>query len=222
MLQMLQCSGGDKVSQAASGKRSQNVLEEGGRYESVSRHKKGDMLCSPFQCDRCWFINLKNREPKQHQSDTRLMMYIRRVNLDMLRSRETSTVEKSLSQYNKVKGWANEMGIRMNMDQAIQTWPMGDNIGFGEALIILRYSLEKGNNSKTHCQFDTIRRIRTMSTNMYESSAKHGGGTLAMRAGVQCLNLSPCSTDSVLREKNGKYHDSRYRIVSANFARNIK
>ena len=40
MLQMLQCSGGDKVSQAASGKRSQNVLEEGGRYESVSRHKK--------------------------------------------------------------------------------------------------------------------------------------------------------------------------------------
>ena len=91
--------------------------------------KKGDMLCSPFQCDRCWFINLKNREPKQHQSDTRLMMYIRRVNLDMLRSRETSTVEKSLSQYNKAKGWANEMGIRMNMDQAIKTRPMGDNIG---------------------------------------------------------------------------------------------
>ena len=62
---------------------------------------------------------------------------------------------------------------------------------------MLRYSLEKGHNASSHCQFDTIRKIRTLSTNMYESSSTQGASALSMRAGANCLNLSSCPTDSV-------------------------
>jgi hypothetical protein len=156
------------------------------------------MLCSPFQCDRCWFINLKNKEPRSSSlTDVRLLSYIRRVNLDVLWSRESSTVEKTLNQYVKARTWADQMGIRMNMDSTIQPWAIGDSNGFGEAIIMLRYSLEKGHNASSHCQFDTIRKIRTLSTNMYESSSINGVSALSMRAGANCLNLSRCPTDSV-------------------------
>ena len=40
------------------------------------------MLCAPFQCDFCWFVNLKDREvDTESLSDRRLLGYIRRVNL---------------------------------------------------------------------------------------------------------------------------------------------
>ena len=59
------------------------------------------MLCSPFQCDQCWFINLTNREPRdQSASDLCLRAYIRRVNLDILWPRESSKVEKTMNLYN--------------------------------------------------------------------------------------------------------------------------
>jgi len=145
------------------------------------------MLCSPFQCDRCWFINLKNKEPRSSSlTDVRLLSYIRRVNLDVLWSRESSTVEKTLNRYVKARTWADQMGIRMNMDSTIQPWAIGDSNGFGEAIIMLRYSLEKGHNASSHCQFDTIRKIRTLSTNMYESSSINGASALSMRAGAKC------------------------------------
>ncbi len=50
-----------------------------------------------FQCDRCWFINLKKIEPRKSSfSDVRLLKYIRRANLDMLWSKEPSTIKSIL------------------------------------------------------------------------------------------------------------------------------
>ena len=40
--------------------------------------RNGDMLCCPFQCDYCWFVNLCKREPSaMSYSDEHLMGYIR-------------------------------------------------------------------------------------------------------------------------------------------------
>ena len=42
--------------------------------------RDGDMLMSPFQCDWCWFINLKGRTPVDGKlSDDNLLTYIRRL-----------------------------------------------------------------------------------------------------------------------------------------------
>jgi len=156
------------------------------------------MRCSPFQCNRCWFINLTNREPRdQSASDLRLRAYTRRVNLDILWSRESSTVEKTMNLYNKAREFANTMGIQMNLDSTISSWPLGDGVGFSEAIVMLRYSLEKGNNAKSQSQYDTIRKVRALSTNMHESSAKNGASAMSFRSGLHCVNLATCPTDSI-------------------------
>ena len=47
--------------------------------------RPGDGVCAPFQCDHCWFINLKGRAANdQFPSDSNLLGLIRRVNLDIM------------------------------------------------------------------------------------------------------------------------------------------
>lgn len=61
--------------------------------------RKGDMLCAPFQCDFCWFINLKGRLFNEKSAEDRLnISLIRHVNLDMLWEKEPSMVA-GLSSY---------------------------------------------------------------------------------------------------------------------------
>ena len=74
--------------------------------------RDGDMLCYPFQCDMCWFINLSKREPSAlSYSDERLMGYIRRVNLDLMWSRERGTVANTLAAVNKGRTMSIELGL---------------------------------------------------------------------------------------------------------------
>jgi len=89
------------------------------------------------------------------------------------------------------------MGIQVNLDSTISAWPLGDGVGFSEATVMLRYSLEKGNKAKSLCQYDTIRKVRALSTNMHESSAKNGASAMSFRSGLHCVNLAMCPTDSI-------------------------
>lgn len=60
--------------------------------------RRGDNLITPFQCDLCWFRNLQKRAPNpKSQSDSLLLAYIRRVNLDAFWSRSPKTVSGSLT-----------------------------------------------------------------------------------------------------------------------------
>ena len=62
------------------------------------RARDGDMWAAPFQCDWCWFINLKGREAiTGSNKDERLLGYIRRVNLDIMWSREPGTVRITMA-----------------------------------------------------------------------------------------------------------------------------
>jgi hypothetical protein len=55
--------------------------------------REGDMWVAPFQFDRCWFVNLEKREPVVGlRVDERLLNGIRRVNLDVMWSREPGTI----------------------------------------------------------------------------------------------------------------------------------
>ena len=66
--------------------------------------RPGDMLGAPFQCDHCWFVNINKREPEVSSlGDTRIMQYIRRVNLDVMWSRESGTVKNILGTLRKGK-----------------------------------------------------------------------------------------------------------------------
>ncbi len=127
-------------------------------------------MSAPFQCDCCWFVNLSKREPKAtSESDHRLLGYIRRVNLDMLWSREGSTVGHSLGDLRKAARMSSILDLTPH-HVSRGPWPVGDNLGFQVAVEILRASQEKGRNSSEYVQFDTVRKIRSGYTNAFESS----------------------------------------------------
>ena len=57
--------------------------------------RRGDSFVTMFQCKNCYHQNIKKRDAIIGTHDEKLCRYIRRSNLDLLWSRETSTVNAS-------------------------------------------------------------------------------------------------------------------------------
>lgn len=133
--------------------------------------RPGDGWLAPFQCDHCWFININNRVPLEGcRIDTQLLGYIRRVNLDIMWSREPGTVKTNARQYVKLQRFSEELGMPVYpLTQG--PWPVCDGIGFQLAIILLRASQEKGRNDQRYVQFDTIRKLRSAVSSCHENSA---------------------------------------------------
>ena len=53
---------------------------------------KGAYLKLPFQCDNCWFVNIKDRRPTGSSQDMLLQVAIRRALLDVMWNFERSTI----------------------------------------------------------------------------------------------------------------------------------
>lgn len=133
--------------------------------------RRGDLLSFPFQCDFCWGVNLTGRELSQfNQRDKTLMSYIRRVNLDMMWSKEPSTVSSTMN--NLVK--ARKNSARLGLDPVVipqGPWELKDNAGMQIAIEILIQSQGKGRNATGYQQFDSIRKIRSSYSNAIRGSA---------------------------------------------------
>ena len=123
--------------------------------------RSGDSTFCPFQCDFCWFVNLKKEMPnKVRLSHVRLLGYIRRANLDAMWSRESATVLASLSGLKKQKRIAIDLDLPMP-GTGRGPWEMVDHWGMQTAISILRQSQEPGRNKAAYQQFDSVRRLRT-------------------------------------------------------------
>ena len=176
-----------------------NTWKRKGTQDDFLTGFNGAHLLQPFQCDLCWFRNLQKRDPNSDSlKDTKLLIYIRRVNLDIIWSRSSRT--NYMSAFRKSIKVCDDLGlIPKHFPQG--PWPIGDEVGFQVAIEIVGASLLKGTTSKTHQQFDTIRAIKTMHQHMYESgpasdnrvfkTTGEGGKTLLVRT-------SQCPTDSLL------------------------
>ena len=166
----------------------------------TARH--GDILCPPFQCDHCWFVNLCCREPSElSYSDERLLGYIRLVNLDLMWRRERGTVGNMLAAVNKGRTRSIELGMVLQL-MKLGLWPLGDGQGFQTAIKMLRASQKKGKHYSNYVQFDTVRKIRTAYVTIYESSAA-AGRHMSMFKGVHCntFAVNQGSTDTYLFRK---------------------
>lgn len=164
--------------------------------------RKGDMLCAPFQCDFCWFINLKGRVfDKRRAGDKLNLCLIRRVNLDMFWEKEPSTVEGIHRIFSQACEVAKHLGIQPDFMNPRKGWPIGDQLGFGEAMIILWQSLQPGKTSAINKQFDTIRKIRSMSANVQLCNSKSNFEGIGFKEGGSMYNLTHCSTNSTLFSK---------------------
>eukprot|EP00957_Ditylum_brightwellii_P102419 7806987-Ditylum_brightwellii.AAC.1 len=72
----------------------------------------GNWLGSPFQCEFCLVQNLLNRDTdKVSLNDQQLLMYARRVNLDIFWARAASTINRSVTGLQKGLRLATDLGI---------------------------------------------------------------------------------------------------------------
>lgn len=128
----------------------------------------GSFLVVPFQCDICWFRSLQKREPQQGSyQDTRILAYIRRVNLDLIWSRAPGTIASTRDNIKMMIRMWRELGISIDLP-ALGPWPLEDKVGFRLALAQVRYSQRPGTNAGTHLQFDTVRKMRTAYNHVHE------------------------------------------------------
>ena len=102
--------------------------------------RRGDNLITPFQCDLCWFRNLQKRSPKPNsKSDSLLLAYIRRANLDALWSRSPKTVSGSITGLKKIIATSRDLNFEPPLE-SLGPWLVGDEWGFRLAITILQAS----------------------------------------------------------------------------------
>ena len=142
--------------------------------------RAGDHLLTPFQCDWCIFLRLKERYPlnSSHQ-DKLLMDCIRRASLDAFWSRASSTVEANKRRVEKQLKLSATVGLSGPYTQQ-EGFPDFDHCGFEVAIGMLLYSRGSGKNSMTHTQFGTIRSLRSAFSNQVRASAISSIDNLSM------------------------------------------
>ena len=191
--------------------------------DRFQKARSGDMLCVEFQCDVCWFLNLKKRLPNQTSLvDKLLLPYIRRVNLDIMWSRKCSTVVNNYRVTMKRKNAALELGLKPQFEPR-GPWPISDGQGFQTALEMVRQSREPGKNDKLYQQLDTIRKFRTVGTNEYESSPSATNDVMFIGDGGQVFRTTTAPTQSKLFARFMRGCEKRMgRLVIQNKALDIK
>ena len=115
------------------------------RREDESKYivgRPGDWLLCPFQCEDCWFVNLHGRKPVSREYfDQQELLLLRRANLDMFWSRETSTVKGLIADIQDIVkrvGWRDQSFPLSE----ITPWEVQDHCGMGIALLMLKKSIE--------------------------------------------------------------------------------
>ncbi len=161
--------------------------------------RNGDMWMFPFQCDRCWFLNLKGREPDSRSGlDVKLLSYIRRVNLDMFWSRAKGTVEGTCRMVEKEIRLSEEIDLIPNLARR-GPWPLGDNVGFQLAIIMLKASQEPGKHSDSYQQFDSIRKLRSSHHHVEDSGVEAVNGSVHFQTEKgKVYSLTSSETESLL------------------------
>jgi hypothetical protein len=163
--------------------------------------RKGDMLCAPFQCDFCWFVNLKGRSFDERRAEDRLNLgLLRRVNLDVMWDKEPSTVGSMLQVFLRAHTAARHLGIMPSFLTSKRPWPMADQVGCGEAMLLLWDSIQTTQEGTTR-QFDTIRKLRSMSANIQATSVVDELAGVGFRENGKMFMLDKCSTNSVFFSK---------------------
>jgi hypothetical protein len=157
--------------------------------------RDGNHLVTVFQCDDCVFLNLLQRRPLPHSPrDNLTLCCIRRLNLDALWGKETSTVNSTTRAVRQTVNLLQPLGIQPQYP-ALGPFPLEDTLGYGVAVAMLLKSLEPGRYD-TYQQFATIRKLRAGYHNVYMSSSL-GANSLRSVGGDNAKHfLNTCPTHS--------------------------
>ena len=128
--------------------------------------------------------------------DALLLGTIRRMNLDAFWSSATATVDGNKDKL--------DLGIHLSALVGLKgpyihegPLPDYDHCGYEVAAQILLYSKRKGRTTKSHLQFDTIRKVRTSYSNQVRASPQMNSSTLSLgdqKGNYQRLSTDPCAS----------------------------
>jgi hypothetical protein len=150
-----------------------------GEEDDYRGARPGDHLVCSFDCDSCAFFRLKDRLPVVgNYIDARTLCLIRRANLDAFWSRKRGTVSQQLRIFKEQVAIGEKHGITMTPPRG--PFPAHHDFGMRMAIGVLEKSLTAGRHEAT-TKFSNVRKITSLHTNMYKSSAL-GAGTLILRA----------------------------------------
>lgn len=157
----------------------------------------GAQFMLPFQCDLCVFRSLFKRDPKGGTSDKEALEVIRRMNLDLIWSREPGTIDKNLLYLNNIITTCEASGFDPELP-ALGPLPFEDVYGWSIAFTMILHSTRPGKNSKTHTQFATIRKNRSAFSNLYaiSSTGVNELEVLALKT-APAAQITACPTNSL-------------------------
>jgi hypothetical protein len=93
---------------------------------------------------------------------------------------------------------AQHLGLTPHLLKRTKKWPVDDQVGFGEAMLVLWQSLQKGKHVSGHQQFDSVRKIRSLSAGMQQARMEMGQDGLCFKDGGKTFGLAQCRTNSTL------------------------
>lgn len=162
--------------------------------------RPADWVVAPFQCDICWFRNIFNRSPIPRKAGDDLnLALIRRANLDMFWSRETSTVKGLRGYLQDIIDQCVSYGRSVPLEP-MTPWKVEDKQGMGIMMCMLEKSLRKGRNAN-YTQFDSCRSLRSAAANVYGATAQASNLRYSLKNARGVLHLEEGNTQTVFMER---------------------
>ena len=164
--------------------------------------RPGDGIIAPFQCDKCWFLNMFKRRPVTSAlADDWNLELIRRANLDMLWSRESKgTIGGIRGHLRYIIGRAVYYGREVPLSP-MTPWPLGDNEGMGIAITMLEKSIQPGRLSNEYQQFHSVRKLRSAASDVYGATAEASALRYSLKKLSNVLHLDEGPTQTVFMER---------------------
>lgn len=163
--------------------------------------RDGDHLCTPFQCDTCHFRNIMGRSPIEEKAeDTKILAAIRRASLDAFWARERGTVDKNLQEARRALRICNSLHLPSSSPfSSLGPYPLEDTFGMVEAILLLERLTDPGKHAEV-IQFSTMRKMRSMFSNIYHASAR-GQAEMVMAKDTKKMSVTKCKTHGEFFER---------------------
>jgi hypothetical protein len=165
-----------------------------GEEDDFLHARAGDHLFCPFECDYCAFYKLMGTEPVEgRREDVHLLAYIRRANLDAFWSRRPSTINALRRLFIEQVEVGEFFGFEMF--EPLGPFETGYDSGLRAALGLLKKGQGVGRH-ESHPKWSTVRKARSVHTNVYQTAASSIQGALVWRSEKARFVATAAPTDS--------------------------
>ena len=164
------------------------------RQRRLGQGVDGAHMCTPFQCEVCWFRNLEGKEVESGRDDVYLAC-IRRSNLDAMLGKSPLTIKNHARESRAAVKNAELINKTPSYHQR-GPFPLADTIGMGLAIDMQLKSITAKGRIKEHVQFATLRRLRSTYTKNWESSPRGVSEGAAFSRGTGRVRPTSCPSQS--------------------------